>query len=148
MVDGLNVLIVDDSADIRFELRDKFEAIGQNVIGECSNGLEAIELVKQLQPDLVSLDIIMPVMDGIECYRILRSLPNPPRVILISALAAEPKVLKAYEAEIYTDHFLSKPVELEELMARIEGIFSLPALPLPMAIEGSNRQSDDRSSEE
>lgn len=146
MVDGLNVLIVDDSADIRFELRDKFEAIGQNVIGECSNGLEAIELVKQLQPDLVSLDIIMPVMDGIECYRILRSLPNPPRAILISALASEPKVLKAYEAEIYTDHFLSKPVELEDLMSTIEGIFSLPALPLPKALEAPNRNADDSKS--
>lgn len=148
MVDGLNVLIVDDSADVRFELRDKFETIGQNIIGECSNGLEAIELVKQLQPDLVSLDIIMPVMDGIECYRILRSLPNPPRVVLISALASEPKVLKAYEAEIYTDHFLAKPVELEDLVATIEGVFSLPALPLPIALESPDRQVSSGNSEE
>lgn len=140
-MDGLSVLIVDDSADIRFELREKFESIGQNVIGECSNGLEAIELVKQLQPDLVSLDIIMPVMDGIECYRILRSLPNPPRVILISALASEPKVLKAYEAEIYTDHFLAKPVELELLVSTIEGVFALPALPLPRGIEDAASKS-------
>ena len=147
-MDGLNVLIVDDSADIRFELREKFESIGQNVIGECSNGLEAIELVKQLQPDLVSLDIIMPVMDGIECYRILRSLPNPPRVILISALASEPKVLKAYEAEIYTDHFLAKPVEIELLVSTIEGVFSLPALPLPRGIEDAVSKTSGNKADE
>ena len=67
MTDKIKVLIVDDSADMRESLRAKYESFGYQVVGEARDGLEGLQMMKELQPNFVSLDIIMPEMDGIEC---------------------------------------------------------------------------------
>ena len=74
-MEGKSVLIVDDSDRIREELRSEYSEQGFKVVGECENGLQAIEFLEEHPNiDLVSLDIIMPEMDGIECYRAIRAL--------------------------------------------------------------------------
>src|SRR6478736_5423474 len=97
----MRAIIVDDSPRVRADLKQMLNRLGWTVVGEGENGIEALELARNLQPDFITLDIIMPEMDGIECYRHLRQLANPPRCVLISVLAAEPRVLTAYEGEIY-----------------------------------------------
>ena len=127
----MRVLIVDDSAKVRNELRQLLGRLGWDIVGEACNGVEALTLVKEMIPDLVTLDIIMPEMDGIECYRELRRLSQPPRCLLISVLAAEEKVIQAYAQEILPSHFLKKPVHEKELQEKLEEVMAMSPLPYP-----------------
>lgn len=133
----MRAVIVDDSLRIRSDLRQILSRLGWTVVGEGSNGIEGLELVKELKPDLVTLDIIMPEMDGIECYRNLRKLQNPPRCLIISVLAIEPRVMAAYEREILASHFLKKPVHEKELRERLEMLMSMPPLPMPVLADSA-----------
>jgi len=73
----IKILLADDHALLRDGLRRSFEAAGDNVVGEASTGEEAVTLAKALQPDVVLMDLSMPVMDGIEATRLIRdALPN------------------------------------------------------------------------
>ncbi len=127
----MRALIVDDSPKVRSELRQLLGRLGWNIVGEAVNGVEALELAEELKPDLVTLDIIMPEIDGIECYRELRKLSQPPRCLLISVLAAEPRVVAAYGSEILSSHFLKKPVQEKDLRERLEEVMAMPPLPYP-----------------
>lgn len=133
MEQSLNILIVDDSQAVRQDLRSKFESLGHQIVGEAANGIEALDEIKKLQPDLVSLDIIMPEMDGIECYSNMRkSFDKPPRCILISALSEEPRVIENYAEEINPDHYLSKGCTSESLAEKIAVVFSVEPLASPV----------------
>ena len=82
-----NILIVDDSFVMRALLRGIISADPDlSVVGEATNGLEALQTIKELNPDLVLLDIEMPHMDGIECLKRLRLISNVP-VIIVSSVA-------------------------------------------------------------
>jgi two-component system, chemotaxis family, chemotaxis protein CheY len=76
------ILIVDDSVVIRRTLRRLFEATGWDVCGEAENGKQAIEKAQELQPDLVTLDLSMPAMNGLETARELRRMnPSVPLIM-------------------------------------------------------------------
>ncbi len=92
-----NILIVDDSFVMRALLRGIVTSDPDlAVIGEATNGLEALQSVRELNPDLVLLDIEMPHMDGIECLKRLRLLSKIPVIIVSSvAQAGSPQALEA-----------------------------------------------------
>ncbi len=92
-----NILIVDDSFVMRALLRGIVTSDPDlAVIGEATNGLEALQRVRELNPDLVLLDIEMPHMDGIECLKRLRLLSKIPVIIVSSvAQAGSPQALEA-----------------------------------------------------
>ena len=98
----IRVLVVDDSGFMRIALRKIIEADGDiRVIGEARNGREAIRLARELKPDVVTMDIVMPEMDGIEAtQRIVKEVTPAPRVIMVSAQTQEGAVatLKALRA--------------------------------------------------
>ena len=76
------ILLVDDSAIVRHAVREVFEARGYLICGEAANGKEAIEQVEKLHPDLIVLDLSMPVMNGLEAARILSStVPDIPLIL-------------------------------------------------------------------
>ena len=76
------ILLVDDSSIVRLAIRHMFEAYGYRICGEAENGKEAIEKAKQLQPDLIVLDLSMPVMNGLEAAHILsRTMPSIPLIL-------------------------------------------------------------------
>jgi AmiR/NasT family two-component response regulator len=80
----MEVLIVDDQVSIRELLRRQLEKIGHTVVGTASNGLQAIELIETLQPDVVLMDIEMPKMDGLQATRkIMDKFPRP--VVLLTS---------------------------------------------------------------
>ena len=81
------VLIVDDSPKAGEELRAIYEGLGLQVIGVLERALEVEAFYEEHRPDLISLDIIMPEMDGIECYFKLKEKHDEIRVIFVSALA-------------------------------------------------------------
>ena len=82
----IRVLVVDDHPAVRMALVAYIEAsAGLEVVGEAANGQEAIELAAELRPEVVVMDVRMPVLDGIEATRRMKALDPPPNVILISA---------------------------------------------------------------
>lgn len=113
----MRILIVDDEAPARLRLRSVLQAIGgAEVVGEASNGEEALRQVVEHNPDVVLLDIRMPGMDGLECARHLASLATPPAVIFTTAY--DRFAIDAFEAQA-TD-YLVKPVRKERLEAALE----------------------------
>jgi DNA-binding NarL/FixJ family response regulator len=82
---GMTVLIVDDHPSFRASARTLLEAEGYEIVGEAENGAEALQAVKDLQPDLVLLDVQLPDMDGFEVAEQLRKLADPPAVVLTSS---------------------------------------------------------------
>lgn len=84
------MLVVDDERDIRFMLRTMLEAFGQRVVGEASDGREAIELARRLQPDVVVLDLMMPVLDGFRALPHLVEATPSARIVVCTAKHLEP----------------------------------------------------------
>lgn len=84
-----NVLIVDDSLYMRTLIRDALESGGFNVVGEAANGEEAIDLAFELQPDIITLDNILPDMIGIDILKVFKEEGLPSKVLMISAVGQE-----------------------------------------------------------
>ena len=113
----MNVLIVDDEAPARDRLRQLLEEDGTHaVIGEAANGRRALELVAQLSPDVVLLDIRMPGLSGIETAHHLNTFENPPAVIF--ATAYDEHAIEAFEASAIG--YVLKPVRRERLNRALE----------------------------
>lgn len=90
------VLIVDDAAFMRLALRNIIEQDGElKVIGEAENGIEAIKKYLELQPDLVTMDITMPQMEGLQALAEIRKIDPKAKIIIISALGQESHVKEA-----------------------------------------------------
>jgi two-component system chemotaxis response regulator CheY len=83
---GRRVVVADDSPSQRRRLCEIFESLGMIVTGEASNGLEALAIIERTKPDLISLDVIMPVMHGVETLGYLREANNLAYVIYVSAM--------------------------------------------------------------
>jgi YesN/AraC family two-component response regulator len=108
----LRVLIVDDQESIRELLRRQLEKIGHTVVGKASNGIQAIELTGSLQPDVVLMDIEMPIMDGLEATKIiLDKYPIP--VVLLTSHDDPEMVRRASQAG--AGAYLLKPPNSEEI---------------------------------
>lgn len=112
------ILIVDDAKFLRVALAKAIEDTGHRVIGEAETGKEAVQLYRDLRPDLVFMDITMPDMDGIEAVQQIRKeFPNA-KIIMCSAMGQHKMVLKAIEAG--AKDFIVKPFEESRIMEAIE----------------------------
>ena len=78
------ILLVDDNADVRYLTRVTIESPSCVIVGEGNNGAEALELVEELRPDVVVMDMKMPIMDGVEATRILKYRFPEVEVIIVS----------------------------------------------------------------
>lgn len=108
------IVIVDDSALIRTALRDLAEGEGYTVVAEAANGKEAFEAYSEYRPDLITLDITMPVMDGVEALeKIMTAYPDA-KVIMITAAGQQQKVIKALR--IGAARFIMKPFHRDEVL--------------------------------
>jgi two-component system chemotaxis response regulator CheY len=85
---GIRVLVVDDSPMQRSKLKELYHSLGMQCVGEAGDGLECLEKVEKLKPDLISLDIIMPQMHGVETLGYLRRQSVPAVIIFVSALGS------------------------------------------------------------
>jgi two-component system chemotaxis response regulator CheY len=110
---GKRILIVDDSRLAREDLRSKFSILGLDIIGEANNGMQALELTHKMLPDIVSLDIIMPEMHGIEVFNRIRSEFVQINCCIVSCLSAETKVQEAYKEKYDLASFFNKPLDPE-----------------------------------
>jgi len=89
------VLITDDAVFMRFSLKTMLERNGFEIVGEAENGSIAVQKYKILKPDIVTLDITMPVMDGLEALKHIKAIDKNAKVIMISAMGQEGIVREA-----------------------------------------------------
>lgn len=119
------VLVVDDeSRMIRF-IRMNLELEGYQVI-EASNGIEALEQVRQHVPDLVVMDVMMPEMDGFETLRLLREISTVPVVLLTVKSDEEDRI---HGLELGADDYITKPFSPRELISRVKAVLRRAAWP-------------------
>lgn len=112
------ILIVDDSAVVRLRIRRVLEDAGYEVAGEAQNGLEAISLYRQLKPDVVTMDITMPEMSGVEALKKIMAEDSEARVVMITALDQKDKLREAILAG--ARDYIVKPFEDDRLLSAIE----------------------------
>ena len=108
------VLVVDDAAFMRKVVSDALSGGGHEVIGEASNGVEAVALYQELRPELMTLDITMPEMDGLAALKKIIAIDPRARIIMCSALGQESKVLEAIKAG--AKDFVVKPFKAERVL--------------------------------
>ena len=102
-----SVLIVDDSRTSRRILKDILERAGYEVRGEAINGKEGVEMYAKLLPDIVTMDITMPEMDGIEALREIRAQFPDAKVVMITAAGQKDKMMEA--VKLGAAEFVAKP---------------------------------------
>jgi two-component system chemotaxis response regulator CheY len=120
---GIDVLIVDDLTFIKMVLRDLVEKAGFRVVGEASDGEEALRLFHEKHPDVVLLDVTMPKMDGLTALKkILEADPNA-KVIMCSALGQQRLIVQAIQ--LGAKDFIVKPFRPERVITSIKKILNI-----------------------
>ncbi|CAH8710131.1 response regulator [Paenibacillus thiaminolyticus] len=112
------ILIVDDAAFMRMMIRDILTKNGYDVVGEASDGAQAIEKFKEHKPDLITMDITMPEMDGIAALKEIRKLDPNAKVIMCSAMGQQAMVIDAIQAG--AKDFIVKPFQADRVIEAIK----------------------------
>ena len=118
----VNVLIVDDSPFMRAILKSIIIKDDFKLAGEAGTGLEAAELYQQVRPDLVTMDIVMPEMDGIDAVKQIRAFDHNAKIIMVSAMGQQAMVIDAIQAG--ARDFIIKPFQtprVHEALKRVLG---------------------------
>ena len=130
----IRTLLVDDASDFRALLRLTLEESGFRVVDEAENGVEAVELARRHQPDLVLLDVSMPVRDGIEALPLIRSVSPASCVVMLSSVEADR--LEDEAAELGAAAYLEKGIEPHDLVRELRAALAserCDATPSPAA---------------
>jgi len=112
-----SVMIVDDAAFMRLNLKNILKD-SYEIIGEAKNGQEAVEMYQELTPDIVTMDITMPVMDGLEAIRTIKNIDPDSKIIVCSAMGQQKMIIAAIEAG--AKDFIVKPFKEERVIAAIK----------------------------
>jgi Response regulator containing CheY-like receiver, AAA-type ATPase, and DNA-binding domains len=111
------ILVVDDAAFMRMMLRDILLNGGHEVVAEAANGLEAVEQYSICKPDLVTMDITMPVMEGIDAVKQIRQSDPNAKIIMCSAMGQQGMVVQSIQAG--ARDFVVKPFQAERVLEAI-----------------------------
>lgn len=114
------ILIVDDAAFMRMMIKDILEKNGYEVIGEANNGIKAVELYKKERPDVVTMDITMPDMDGIQAVKAIRAIDPTAKVIMCSAMGQQSMVMDAIKSG--ARDFIVKPFQPDRVLEAIRKV--------------------------
>lgn len=112
------VLIVDDAAFMRMMIKDILEKNGFEVVGEANNGLKAVEFYKKEKPDIVTMDITMPDMDGIGAVKEIKAFDPNAKVIMCSAMGQQGMVMDAIRAG--AKDFIVKPFQADRVIEAVK----------------------------
>ncbi len=112
------ILIVDDAAFMRMMIKDILTKNGFEVVGEANDGSQAIEKYKELKPDLVTMDITMPEMDGISALKEIKKTDGNAKVIMCSAMGQQAMVIDAIQAG--AKDFIVKPFQADRVIEAIK----------------------------
>jgi two-component system chemotaxis response regulator CheY len=112
------ILVVDDAAFMRMMIKDILTKNGYEVVGEASDGAQAIEQYKETKPDLVTMDITMPEMDGITALKEIKKIDPDAKVIMCSAMGQQAMVIDAIQAG--AKDFIVKPFQADRVIEAIK----------------------------
>lgn len=112
------ILIVDDAAFMRMMIKDILSKNGFDVVGEAQDGSQAIEKYKELEPDLVTMDITMPEMDGITALKEIKKINPDAKIIMCSAMGQQAMVIDAIQAG--AKDFIVKPFQADRVLEAIK----------------------------
>lgn len=121
-MDDVTFLVVDDAIFMRTVLKKMLTEAGFTVAGEAGNGLQAIEMAEQLKPDVVTLDITMPEMDGIEAIEKILEVSPDTKIIMCSAMGQHSKVVEAIKRG--ARDFIVKPFEKTRVLQAIYNVMN------------------------
>ncbi|NLL43101.1 MAG: response regulator [Firmicutes bacterium] len=116
------VMITDDTAFMRMTLKNVIEKNGYTVVAEAADGEEAVALYKEFKPDMVTMDITMPKMDGITAIKEIMKFDPTAKIIVCSAMGQKPMVIEALSAG--AKDFLVKPFDAERVVESLRKISS------------------------
>ena len=117
----LRIVIADDESLVRLDLREMLEEAGHLVVGEASNGQQAIEVIRAEKPDIVIMDVKMPVLDGLETTKVLSDLGYP--VLLLTAFDKLSIIERA--KKVGAINYLVKPVSEQDVLPAVEMTYAL-----------------------
>ena len=120
---GIDVLIADDLTFIKLVLRELVEKAGFRVVGEASNGQEAVELYQNKRPDVVLMDITMPKMDGLAALKQILKFDPGAKIIMCSALGQQTLIVQALQ--LGAKDFIVKPFREERVVSAIKNILDI-----------------------
>ncbi|XZE18200.1 response regulator [Pirellulaceae bacterium SH449] len=109
------LMIVDDALIMRLRIREIALLSGWTVVAEASNGKQALALYQELQPDLVTMDIVMPEMDGVEALKAIREMDSQARICMVSAVDQREKLMECIR--LGAVDFIVKPYEKSRLIS-------------------------------
>ena len=119
-----SVLVVDDSAFMRNLLKQLLED-DHEVVGEAENGVEAVEMYDELDPDVVTMDVVMPIRNGIEATAEIKSDDPDAAVIMCTSVGQEEKMRQAVEAG--ADGYITKPFQKPNVLEAIDDVVGVEA---------------------
>ena len=111
------VLVVDDAAFMRMMIKDILTKNGHEVVAEAADGRQAVEKYKETRPDIVTLDITMPEMDGITALKEIKKIDSNAKVIMCSAMGQQAMVIDAIQAG--AKDFVVKPFQADRVIEAI-----------------------------
>ena len=114
------ILIVDDAAFMRMMIKNILIKEGYDVVGEAENGAQAVEKYKELNPDLVTMDITMPEMDGISADKEIMKINKGAKVVMCSAMGQQAMVIDAIQAG--AKDFIVKPFQPDRVIEAISKV--------------------------
>lgn len=110
--------IVDDSKYLRLMIKKILKRHGHSIIAEAGTGSEAIEQYKQYQPDLVTMDVVMPKVNGLQAVKEIMTMDPKARIVVVTALGHEPLIRQALK--LGAKDFVIKPFKVEQLVQAVE----------------------------
>jgi len=114
----MKFMVVDDSDIIRTKIQNVLDEESFEIVGTATNGLEAVQQFKELQPKIITMDITMPFMDGIETIEKIIEIDDEVRILVVSALSDKATLIKAMHLGAYG--FLCKPFTDLELAEAVD----------------------------
>jgi two-component system chemotaxis response regulator CheY len=114
------LLVIDDALIIREIIKDTVIDVGWEIVGEASNGQEAVELYEKLRPDAVTLDLVMPEYDGLHALRGILKMDPDAKIVVVSAIDQKNVLREAFK--IGATDFLIKPFDNETLVRTLETV--------------------------
>ena len=117
---GHTVLVCDDAIFMRTMICDILQQSGFEVVGEAETGLQAVEKYQQLRPDLVTMDIVMPEMGGIDAVRHITNLDANARILMCSAMGQQALVVEAIQAG--ARDFVVKPFQPSRVLEAVQRV--------------------------
>ncbi len=119
---AIRVMAVDDSPITRKMIKKALEPEGFAIIGEAANGRDAVEMYNKIKPDVITMDVTMPIMDGLKAAQVIKEQNPAQKIIMLSAMSDNDIVAEARGWGIV--HFCAKPFKPEEIVEKIMQVIS------------------------